>query len=542
MLRWPDGTLAGGVREVADERPHSTALAFEGEAISYAETVEAADRLAAGLAGLGVGPGDRIAVWLANRPEWVFAQLAASRLGAAVVAVNTRYRREELAHLLADSGAAVLVCERSFLGTDHLSMVAELAPELRRAEPGSFESERFPELSAVVAVGGTDPDVPGVRSYEAVVEGRGDRRDVRPETDPEAPVSIFYTSGTTGDPKGCVHSNRSTLNHAYNVGGHLGLCAEDVGLGVLPFEGVMGHNFVTSCLVRGLELVVPTHFDPERAAELIRERGVTYVSGTAQMLLRTIGSDAWSDGHARTLRRGAVFFANGFDADEFRAIEAALGFPVVQPYGLSEANSQVFVGDPEAPRAQRERVGGPTVHEDAEVRVVDPETGDPVEPGEQGELCLRGYNVMEGYLGRPAATAEAIDGDGWLHTGDLGSYDDEGYYFHARLDDAIRVRGFLVSPGEIERAVADHPDVELAQVVGAPHPRHGQVPVAFVKAASARDVTEAAVIDFLEGRIADYKLPEAVVAVSEFPRTEGPHGAKIQKHLLRERVEDRFIG
>ncbi|MEF8842996.1 MAG: class I adenylate-forming enzyme family protein, partial [Haloarculaceae archaeon] len=202
------------------------------------------------------------------------------------------------------------------------------------------------------------------------------------------------------------------------------------------------------------------------------------------------------------------------------------------------------------------RVGGPLVHPDEEeARVVDPETGAPVDAGEGGELLLGGYNTMLGYLGKPEATAEAFDEDvpasrtsgesegrrssgRWLHTGDLVERDEDGYlYFRARLDDALRVRGFLLTPRDVERAVEAFDGVDRAQVVGVPHDRHGEVPVAFVVPADATD--EATLLDFLNGRLADYKLPAAVYSLDEFPTTEGPNGVKVQKSELREMALER---
>jgi fatty-acyl-CoA synthase len=206
----------------------------------------------------------------------------------------------------------------------------------------------------------------------------------------------------------------------------------------------------------------------------------------------------------------------------------------------------VFVGDPDDPLEQRERVGGPPVHPDAEVRVVDPETGEELPAGEEGELCLRGYNVMNGYHDKPEQTAAAVDDGGWLHTGDLGVRDEAGYfYYRSRLDDALRVRGFLVTPRDIEAALNGQPGVDQAQVVGASHPRHGQVPVAFVIRADGSDgddgdLDAATLRESLAAEVADYKVPEDIEFVEEFPRTEGPHGAKVRKGELRERVADRY--
>ena len=544
MLEWPDATLYEGLRAVADRTPDATALQFRGERTTYAELLADSEALARGLAALGVGADDRVAVWLGNRPEWVTAQLAASYLSAAVVAVNTRYRTHELEYMLEDSGCSVLLTEASFLGNDYLGMLADVVPEVRDQPPAEFDPDSVPSLGHVIGLS-THPEFPAVRGYDAVLGGgRGNGTAAsgpEPATDPEAPVTVFYTSGTTSDPKGCLQSSRSVLNHSYNVGSYLGLGPEDVALGVLPFCGVWGYNTMLSALSRGIPLVVQTHFEPERTLELVERHGVTYCNAQAVMFDRMRRAECFDAERVATLRRGVTaFLTMGVDGAVFEELEAAFGFPLVQPYGISEGNSMVFVGDPEDPLEQRKRVGGPPVHPDAAVRVVDPETGAAVPPGEEGELRLRGYNVMNGYHDKPGQTAAATDDEGWLHTGDLGVRDAAGYYYYrSRLDDALRVREFLVTPRDIEAALNGQAGVDQAQVVGAAHPRHGQVPVAFV----VRDdetLDAAALQDALAGEVADYKRPADIEFVAEFPRTEGPHGAKVRKGELRERVTDRY--
>jgi fatty-acyl-CoA synthase len=333
------------------------------------------------------------------------------------------------------------------------------------------------------------------------------------------------------------------LNHSYRVGVHLGVTGDDVALGAMPFCGVMGYNAFLSALTHGIPLVVQRAFDPEAAVDLIQAHDVTYFSAIGEMYVRLVdalesdGTDS-SDALA-SLERGAVAFVGGFDEDAFERVERVADFPLVRPYGLSEANSQVFVGDPSDPFEQRARLGGPLVFPEAEdARIVDPETGEAAAVGDRGEIQLRGFNVMDGYLNSPEANAETFTADGWLRTGDLGSVDEQGYYyFHARLDDAMRIRGFLVSPGEIEAVVDEHPAVDRSQVVGVPHPAHGQTAFAFVKPAVS-DPDAGDVEAFLADRIADYKLPEGVAFVDEFPRTEGPHGSKVQKAELRKRATE----
>lgn len=540
MLEWPNAIVYQGIAGVCKRDPDRTAIIFDGERTSFGELLTESKALAHGLADLGVKAGDRIAVWLSNRPSWVTAQLAASYLGAAVVAVNTRYRSHELEYMLQDSGCTALLTEESFLDNDYLEMLSDVVPEIEEADPESFNPDSVPSLEAVVALE-DPPDYPAVRGYDDVVKrGRG-RDDITPADDAEAPATVFYTSGTTSDPKGCLQSNRSLLNHSYNVGEHLGVTDDDVALGVLPFCGVWGYNMFMSALTHGISLVVQTHFDAGRTIELVEDHDVTYMSALATMLLRMKDHAKFAPERVETLQKGSAgFITIGYDEEAFEELEAAFGFPLVQPYGLSEGNSQIFVGNPSDPMDRRKRVGGPPVHPEVGVRIADPKTGETLDSGEQGEICLRGYNVMTEYHNKPRKTAEAFDEEGWLHTGDLGHRDKQGYfYYDSRLDDALRVRGFLVTPRDIETVIDDHPGVELSQVVGAPHPRHGQVPVAFVKRADPGlngDDLKA----FLKNYVADYKVPEDVEFVDEFPRTDGPHGPKIQKSDLRDRAADSY--
>jgi fatty-acyl-CoA synthase len=458
-------------------------------------------------------------------------------VGSSVVAVNTRYRAHELEYILADSGCSLLFTESAFLGRDYLDLLAEAVPGID--EPDPFPTESFPELEGVVAVE-ERPAFPGVTSHGAFLDSGRDQP-VEPATDPLAPAALFYTSGTTGDPKGCLQSNRSLLNHSYAVGEHFGLDESDTALGMMPFCGIMGYNAFLSALVHGIPLVVLPAFDAEDALGAVDEHGVTYASGTDAMFERMLASPEFAPSRVGSFARGAVFFAGGFDDATFERIEEGFGFPVVQPYGLSEANSQVFVGDPSDPPEQRKGVGGPLVHPDEEeARIVDPETGETLDAGEQGELLLRGYNVMLGYHDKPEKTAEVLDDADWLHTGDLAERDEEGYlYYHARLDDALRVRGFLLTPRDVERAIETFDGVDRAQVVGVPHDRHGEVPVAFVTLREGVETDEATLHSFLDGRLADYKHPDGIHVLDSFPTTEGPNGVKVQKSALRERAMER---
>jgi fatty-acyl-CoA synthase len=558
MLTWPDETIYEGIAAVANDRPDSRAVVSDETVWSYGDLLAESRALARGLADLGVSDGDVVAVWFGNRPEWIACQLATSYLGAAMVAVNTRYRTHELEYMLADSGASVLLIETELLSRDYHEMLSTAVPELAAQSPDEFDPDSVPDLEAVVSL---EPsvDLPALRGYEDVLEtGRSrDGEGFEPATDPDAPAAIFYTSGTTSDPKGCLQSSRSLLNHSAHVAEYLGVTEADVGVATLPFCGIWGYNTLFSVLSTGGTLVTQTHFDPGETIRLVDAHDATYLTGLSVMFERMLEHDTFDPSRVETVDKGVVgFISKGFDEEVFDRIETTFGFPVVQPYGLSEANSQIFVGEPSDPAERRKRVGGPPIHPAIEAKIVDPETREALPAGDEGELAIRGYLLADGYLGKPEATAEAFDenvpGSGatgesedsssgrWFYTGDLAEIDADGYvYYRSRLDDALRVRGFLVAPREIQTAIEDHPDVRSCEVVGAPHPRHGEVPVAFV-VSDTGDVTPEGIERFLESRVADYKVPEAVEFVDEFPTTEGPNGEKVRKTALRERVRDRF--
>ena len=538
MLRWPTATLFEGITDVAAEHSNNPALIVNDKELTYGDLLERSRSLASGLTELGISANDTIAVWLGNRPEWIITQLAASYLGVAVVAVNTRYRRHELEYMLSDSGARLIVTETSFLGTDYLDMLADIIPEIEDSSPEAFDPDSVDALTEIIALE-SDEAYPATREFEAVLTDGQAKTAPEPQTDHELPVTIFYTSGTTGDPKGCLHDSRSVLNHSYQIGEHFDIDPNDIGLTLMPFCGIMGYNYILSVLTHGATAIVQPYFDANRTTENIDAHSVTYCSGTDAMFTRMISTDAFDSAVAESLHRGATFFANGYEEDTFERIEAAVDFPIVQPYGLSEANTQIFVGDPDDPQVQRKRVGGPLIHPEQEsARIIDPESSEKLPPGEQGELQLKGYNVLTSYLDKPEKTAESIV-DGWLYTGDLCERDKNNYfYFHSRLDDALRVRGFLVSARDIEQAIDAHNFVEQSQVVGAPHPRHGEVPVGFLKLRNS--VTMDKLNEYLSEQIADYKQPEELIIVEEFPRIDGPHGKKIQKSRLREQVSDRY--
>ncbi|MFV0526301.1 MAG: AMP-binding protein [Acidimicrobiales bacterium] len=512
-------------------------------------------RRAAALAAAGAGPDRAVVAWLPNRIEYLETLAAASAVAAPVVGLNTRYRSDELTHILARSRAAVLVTVDGFAGTDFSAVAA---------------AATLPDDLTVVVVtdppgpDAADPAGPGpvgrvravpagwrslgvaVRSWEEL--GRGDPGPVGGGTPPsEADLLIgFTTSGTTGRPKIAVHDHGGTIIHARADADAYRFGAGDRLLLDLPLCGTFGFSALMAAVAARATTRIHQRFVAEATADALSAGGVTHYFAADDMLLRIFATGRLRAGERLAWREGA--FANFVNAGPVvaRRAEDELGVRLSGVYGMSEVFALVTRWPSGMDVGLRSRPGGVPVDPTMEVRVVDPETGIDLGTGVDGELCFRGRQVFTRYLGDPDATARAFTPDGWFRSGDLGRLTgDGGFEFLARLGDSLRLRGFLVDPAEIEQRLERHPAVELAQVVGAEVPDRGQVAVAFVRLADPSGdptVTEADLIAHCAAGIADLKVPARVITVDEFPSVDGPNGRKILKRELRARAADEVAG
>jgi fatty-acyl-CoA synthase len=540
---WVDGLTIGEVlRKTAARFPDHDALAFPqlGLRRSYREFAADVERAARGLMAMGIQTGDHVAVWATNVPEWVVLQFATARIGAVLVTINPAYRPFELKYVLKQSDAKALFLVDRFKSSDYFAMLAEVCPELAASEPGRLQSERFPRLRAVVAIKGNT--LAGAISWsemlglaESVDESEIDA--VSAALKPGDPINIQYTSGTTGFPKAATLSHRNLLLNVFYSGACQRYSDQDRICIPVPFYHCFGCVLGTLCaVVYGAAMVVPAEsFDPAATLAAIESERATSLYGVPTMFIAQLHDPSRAGRDLSSLRTG-IMAGSPCPIETMRAVVDDLGCrEITIGYGQTEASpiiTQTRVDDPLELRV--ETVGRPLPG--LQVKVVDPATGETLGDNTQGELCARGHCVMIGYYSNPEATAEAIDADGWLHTGDLAIRLPNGYYkITGRIKDMVIRGGENIYPREIEEFLFTHPAIEQAAVVGVPDQKYGEELCAWIKLKQMHDaaICEQDVRDFCRAKLAHFKVPKYVKFVESFPQTVT---GKIQKFKIRETV------
>jgi fatty-acyl-CoA synthase len=472
-----------------------------------AQLREAAYAATVGLSALGLKRGDAMAVWLPNGPAWMQLLCAAAHIGVLVVPISTRYKAPEVRHLLEVSQARAIFTPRRFLETDYGDIALALQAELT-------------SLHQVVALDDCDRFIKFAQSagVSAAPEA-GQGHDL---------LCCFSTSGTTGFPKLAAHDHASIVRHAQHVSRALDIRAADAVLCVLPLFGVFGFMTALGALAGRAACVLVPVFDASEAAHLIERHEITLV----------VGADAMFDAMLQVPDVNFSSLRHGVQADfvgltlQVTERADALKCRFTGTYGSSECFSLMAFHPWEAPATQRAKAGGIPIDPLIAVRVVDPESGEPLGEGHAGELHIRGPNVLASYLNNPQATAKAFTDDGWFRTGDLAHLEGSGFVYLARMGDSLRLRGFLVNPAEIESGLMQHAQVHGAQVVGVNVPGEGDVAVAYVLCDAS--ATEVQLLTYCRERMAGYKVPRRIIAIDAFPALNGPNGNKIQKRVLRD--------
>ncbi len=509
---------------------------------TWREFQEECDQVARGLIALGINKGDHVALWATNYPEWVVAQFATARIGAVLVTVNPAYRTHELEYLLNQSDAVALMLIGNFRTSDYVAMLQEVAPELADSSPGQVKSDKVPALRHVIYIppyDGTDGKTPpGMFSWNDV-KALGE--EVTPEvlarrkTDchPDDVICIMYTSGTTGNPKGVMLTHHNLVANATYTAEGLRFTEEDRLCIPVPFYHCFGSVLGTlACAAAGAAMVVPSeYFEPGKALVAVEEEGCTAIHGVPTMFIAELEHPDFNGFKLDSLRTG-IMAGSPCPIEVMRQVIDRMGCSeMTVGYGLTEAAPIITLTRADDNIERRVSTVGTAIPY-VEVKIVDPDTGDKVPVGDQGELCSRSFMNMKGYYKMPEATEAAIDTDAWLHTGDLATVDTDGYFkITGRSKDMIIRGGENVYPREIEEFLYTNPKVADVQVIGVPDPRFGEEIMAWVLLRAGHEATEEEIRDFCRGRIAHYKVPRYVKFVSEFPMTVT---GKIQKYVMRD--------
>jgi fatty-acyl-CoA synthase len=528
-------TLGRLVDEAAERWGDSEALCFEGRRWTFAQFRDETDRVARGLIAAGIAPGEHVSLWLNNCPEYLFTLFAVAKIGAVLVPINTRFRTRDVAYVVTQSDATTLIAAARSGPIDYLAMIEELLPGLRAQSPEALSIGSVPALKRVILL--NDEPVPGTLHWDAVLQaGQAVPADeVRRRCaaiTPDDTAYIMYTSGTTGFPKGVMQRHR-VIRAVADVADRLGMTPGDVTLTYLPLYHI--YAVVVSALMSpltGSRQVLTVGFDPAESLRLIEAERITMIHGFDTHFKGLLEHPIRADRDLSSLRTGLA--AAGMQSSEPIVRRAQELLTTTTVWGMTEVGGAGTLSYPDSDAEVRTTMSGWPLP-GYEIKIVDPVSGRFQPPGELGEICFRGHGVMQGYYRKPEETANTVDADGWLHSGDLGFLRADGCLrFLGRYKDMLKVGGENVDPMEVEGFLLEDPRINHVAVVGAPDPRLAEVPVAFVIREQGAVLSEEEVIGLCRGRLASFKIPRRVYFVDQFPMTGS---GKIQKYLLREEAQ-----
>lgn len=530
-------TLGQLLDETIEKNPDTEAVVYVDRdfRLTYKEFGELVDTVAKGLMALGVKKGDKVAVWANNVPYWVTLQFATAKIGAILLTVNTHYQSHELKYLLEHSETENLFIIGDYRGHDYLSTVYELIPELKTQERGNLKTNKFPKLKRVFYLGLEKHrglySVPELQAMASMVSD--EEYKARQDTlDPHDVVNMQYTSGTTGFPKGVQLTHYNIGNNGYWIGKNQNFQAGERLCLTVPlfhcFGCVLG---VLACVNHGVTMVIMEDFVPLEVMNAIDVENCTAVYGVPTMYIAMLDHPMFSRFDFSSLRTG-IMAGSPCPVEVMKKVMDKMNMKEITIcYGLTESSpvmSQTTIGDTLAHMTETVGKAMPEV----EIKITDPETGEQCPPGVQGEVCTRGYLVMKGYYNNAKATEEAIDKDGWLHSGDLGVMDEDGYLtITGRLKDMIIRGGENIYPREIEEFLYTMDGILDVQVAGVPSAKFGEQVGAFIILKEGVDLQPEDVTDYCRGRISHYKIPKYVTFLKEYPMTAS---GKIQKYKLRD--------
>ncbi len=529
-------TLGDWVEHWSKETPDNEYIVYSDRDLRFTwkQFNERVDNMAKGLMTIGVKKGTHVGIWAQNVPDWLTFLYACAKLGAVAITVNTNYKTYDLAYVLEHSDMHTLCLTDGVAGNNYVDMVYELIPELKNSQRGHLKSEKFPELKNVVYIG--QEKYRGMyNTAEILLLGSTKSNDeynaIKKSVDCHDVVNMQYTSGTTGFPKGVMLSHHNIANNGYLTGYHMKYTQNDKLCVCVPLFHCFGVVLATmACLTHGCTQVMVEKFDPLLVLASVHKERCTALYGVPTMFIAELNHPMFDMFDMSSLRTG-IMAGTLCPMELMRQVNEKMFMDITSVYGLTESSpgmTQTRVDDSFEVRCTT--VG--REYEFTEVAVINPETGEECPVGVEGEMCCRGYNSMKGYYKNPEATAQVIDKNGWLHSGDMGVKDENGNYrITGRIKDMIIRGGENISPKEVEDFLYTMPGVKDVQVVAVKSPRYGEDVGAFIIPHEGYNFTTQDVRDFCKEKIAKYKIPRYVFTVVEYPLTGS---GKIQKFRLRE--------
>ncbi|MDA0821836.1 MAG: AMP-binding protein [Proteobacteria bacterium] len=508
------------------------ALVFKDRRWTWREFSAEVDRAAKALIALGVEPGEKIALWMNNKPEWLFLMYAVAKVGAVLVPLNTRYRTEDIQYAVTQSNTGTIISDDRSGPVDYLGMLREVLPNTDNGDPSAHQLDGFPDLRRIVFVGKNK--LPGTLTWDEAMARCAEVSDEllrrrAAAVDPDGLALIGYTSGTTGNPKGVMHTHINIRN-AMERAAILGISFTDTEINYLPMFHLYGLGEVALiCVVTGAKQILMEAFEAEEALRLIESEKVTIAHGFDTHWKDLLDRQASAPRDVSSLRLGTL--PSGTDATIPTALRVQDVFcPTVSGFGMTEIWAYVSVSFPSDTPEQRIYASGMPMN-GVEFRIGDPQSAAALPLGEVGQLMVKGYTVMKGYYEKPEATVDSFTSDGWFLTGDMAKLREDGrFVFLGRYKDMLKVGGENVSPAEIEARLMVLHGVSAVAIVSYPDPRLHEVAVAYVIRSANSEINEDDILNALRGNVASFKIPRHVLFVDEFPMT--PSG-KVQKVKLR---------
>ena len=529
-------TLGEWVEYWAEQTPDKDYIVYadRGLRFTWKQFNERVDHLAKGMLAIGIEKGTHVGLWATNVPDWLTFLYACARIGAVCVTVNTNYKQNELEYLCQNSDMHTLCIIDGTLDCDYVEMTYKMLPELKTCQRGKLQSERFPKMKNVIYIG-QEKHRGMYNTAEILLLGSSvsDQKliEAKKQVTCHDVVNMQYTSGTTGFPKGVMLTHYNISNDGFFTGEHMKFTSEDKLCVCVPLFHCFGVVLATmNCLTHGCTQVMVEKFDPLVVLASVHQERCTALYGVPTMFIAELNHPMFDMFDLTCLRTGIMAGAL-CPVELMRQVSDKMHMTITSVYGLTETSpgmTQTTIEDSFEKRCTTVGRDYPFV----EVQVIDPETGEICPPGVQGEMCCRGFNVMKGYYNNPQATAEIIDKNGFLHSGDLGVKDEDGYYrITGRIKDMIIRGGENIYPREIEEFLYHLEGVSDVQVAAVPSKKYGEEVGAFIILKEGATLEAEDVKDFCKGKIARYKIPKYVFFVDSFPLTGS---GKIQKYKLKE--------